>query len=207
MTNTGTDFFEYDLYKAHTSGSFLEKAYHNNRMREIANFVSRKEDSILEYGCNTGAVLLYLLSKGFSVDGYDISKSNVARAKEYIKNNNYNSSVFYKDLPQKKWSCVLLVNVLEYVKNTDVVFDNLSSHLTLDGSVVVVIANPWHPFIKFNSIRVLISKRSVSDINRSEPTGKMGSKEATDLFMKNSFKLVEKKYGLDYLNTYLKFKR
>ena len=96
---------------------------------------------------------------------------------------------------------------MEYVKNTDVVFDNLSSHLTLDGSVVVVIANPWHPFIKFNSIRVLISKRSVSDINRSEPAFKIGSKEATDLFMKNSFKLVEKKYGLDYLNTYLKFKR
>jgi 2-polyprenyl-3-methyl-5-hydroxy-6-metoxy-1,4-benzoquinol methylase len=207
MTNTGTDFFEYDLYKAQISGSFLEKAYHNNRMREIANFVSRKEESILEYGCNTGAVLLNLLSKGFSVEGYDISKYNVERAKGYIQKKKYNSSVFYKDLPQKKWSCVLLVNVLEYVKNTDVLFENLSSHLTLDGSVVVVVANPWHPFIKFNSIRVLISKRSMGEINRSEPTVKIGSKEVTDLFLKNSFKLVGKKFGLDYLNTYLKFKR
>ena len=111
----GTDTFEYDLFEASRSGSYLERMFHRRRVAELTRIVELDKQRVLEFGCNTGAILIPLRRNGVDVVGYDISAANVDRLRVHLVAEGLEAKVHAGELPEDaQFDVVLLVNVLEY---------------------------------------------------------------------------------------------
>ena len=212
MTETfssgGTDLFEYDLYQAWKSGNVFERFFHCRRIDEVQSLLTELRDpAILDYGCNTGTFVIALTSRGYRIAGFDISKANIERAQAYGQAAQKNIEWFLDTLPERRWDCILLTNVLEYVIDKQSVMKNVLRHLNPDGSVIVSLANPGHPYIRFAAIRQLFSNRDKHDIAQSEPSDKLKAKELLRLFKDHGFFCTRRKHGLGWVNTHFVFQR
>lgn len=206
----GTNYFEYDLYDAYANGNILERFFHTIRLKEIKSLLEDKNNCILDYGCNTGAILINLLKKGYSVEGFDISQNNIESCLYYANIQGLNPILYLNELPSScyyKYQMILLTNVLEYVSDKKIVVSNIERLLAKKGKVLVCIAMPRHPFIMLNRLRASLSGRSLTDINNSEPLSKLDEFELLDLFQSCGFKIIRAKYGILFINKYFVFQK
>lgn len=204
--SSGTDHFDYDLYKAYRCGNIFERMFHSLRIREIESILNLEDKRILDYGCGSGLILIHLLKKGYDVAGYDISRSNIELCYKYCRENGFNPDLYLNELPPQKWDVVLLLNVIEYVKYKELVIFDVLEHLNRDGLVVTSLALPNHPFIRFNNIRALFSGRDKNDINAAEPNEKLGERELLALFQSVNLYHVKSKLGTFLVNKHYVFR-
>jgi len=197
----GTDTFEYDLFEASRSGSYLERLFHRRRVAELTRIVELDKQRVLEFGCNTGAILIPLRRSGVDVVGYDISAANVDRLRVHLVAEGLEAKVHAGELPEDaQFDVVLLVNVLEYVTDKGSVLDKIARHLAPNGWLVVCLADPSHPFIRFGKLRAFLSGRSHDDIDEAEPTRPLAEPEFLELIITRGGRVVRRAWGMGRLN-------
>lgn len=95
-----------------------------------------KQARIIDLGCGYGRVLKFLFEEGYrNLSGIDSSSKLIERAKVYFPNADYFISPILELDTSKKFDCVLLCGVLEYIYSDDertsisnIVFDLLSEN-------------------------------------------------------------------------------
>lgn len=206
----GTNSFEYDLYEAAINGSILERYFHKKRVTEIGKVLRDKNLLTLDYGCNTGAILLNFQQRGYAIEGFDISENNLKTCSNHAKKQGLTPILHLNTLPASyvhKFNLILLTNVIEYAIDKNNVVSHINELLCQNGTVLVSIAMPRHPFIKLNKLRSILSGRSTEDIQNSEPLYKLDEAELLDIFNLFNFKVKKSYWGLFYVNKYFEFKK
>jgi len=197
----GTDTFEYDLFEASRSGSYLERLFHRRRVAELTRIAELDKQRVLEFGCNTGAILIPLRRSGVDVVGYDISAANVDRLRAHLVAEGLEAKVHSDELPEDaRFDVVLLINVLEYATDKGLVLDKIARHLAPNGWLVVCLADPNHPFIRFGKLRAFLSGRSHDDIDEAEPAYPLAEPEFLELITARGGRVVRRAWGMGRLN-------
>lgn len=206
MVTRGTDYFDYDLYKAWCHGNIMERIFHSRRLNEVNDILDLGGKTILDYGTGTGIFMINYRKLGYDIEGFDISKRNIERARLYLLENGLSDDGLYlRTLPDKKYDIILLLNVIEYAVDKVNIISNIYKHLKPAGELLVSVAYVKHPFVKFAWLRALLSGRSSRDIAISEPKLHICSKEVIDIFSSNGFYLRKKCFGFLFVNQYFLF--
>lgn len=129
----------------------------NFTYRIILNVINKFLDSpkkILDIGCGVGSLSLYLASNGHRVYGIDISskaiKSCLESAKKLgIENNvHFESMNFPNKIPDEKFDFILLIEVIEHLKNDNLVLGKVYSLLKKGGIVIISTPSKNAPMYK-----------------------------------------------------------
>ena len=157
-----------------------ESSFDEARLHEIAaalsGLIPNKEGRILEIGCSTGLLLSLLKAKGYSnVWGLDPSPVCAASAQEL-----YGVTVFTKPLSdlaksQERFDFLLLVGVLEHIRNLEEALGTLHQVLSKSARVYLDVPDatefasvPDAPFQQFSMEHInFFSEASLANLMRS----------------------------------------
>ena len=165
MENT-RDGFGYDLDNALKEGNIFERIFHRFRISPWLNRIDYGGKKVLDVGCNTGILLIPLLEKGVDIVGVDISKSDIKKAKEKLKGNNFSSDkasvADAKNLPfeENSFDMVLLSDILEHVSKPESVAKEAYRVVRPGGYILATVPNQRHPVVKFFWLRRILSGRN-----------------------------------------------
>lgn len=195
MKGSKSDGFNYDLKKAREKGNVFERVFHGSRVKFWLSVIDYKEKKVLEAGCNTGVILIPLLKMGVDAYGFDISRGDIKRAKNYLgKQGLARDRVRVADakkMPYKanSFEIVILSDVLEHVSDPKAVANEAIRVVKKGGLVMVTVPNGRHPVVKYEWLRKLLSGRNSVDEFPDVPFNK---RKLTNLFLKA--KLVKTGY-------------
>jgi 2-polyprenyl-3-methyl-5-hydroxy-6-metoxy-1,4-benzoquinol methylase len=168
--------FGYDLVQAERNGNFFERTWHRLRKRAVLRSVRRcglsERSELLEVGCNTGPLILYLASLRFRVKGVDYDPQNVKRGQHYVREQQLiGVSIDLEDgrklsFADQSFDGVLLVDVIEHCEDPEKILNEAHRVLKPNGNLIV--AFPWasHP-VWWPSVKKLLSGRSDHDIDQN----------------------------------------
>jgi len=112
------------------------------RRKLFESIIKKNKDlSILDFGCGSGNFLNYLSNLGYkNLTGVEISE---ILPKEDLEIKNIN---IYKELPKnKKYDVILIMDVLEHIKDDVHIIKELKSHLSHRG--LFIISVPTYQFL------------------------------------------------------------
>jgi 2-polyprenyl-3-methyl-5-hydroxy-6-metoxy-1,4-benzoquinol methylase len=119
----------------------------------------KKNVHILDVGCGTGAIDLYLANLGFKVTGFDISKKAIDIANKNSNLNNFKKfpSFYTKDIqsaiPKKdKYEIIICSEVLEHIKNDSNVIKKLKTSLKKGGSLIITVPSSNAPLYRLGKL-------------------------------------------------------
>jgi 2-polyprenyl-3-methyl-5-hydroxy-6-metoxy-1,4-benzoquinol methylase len=98
---------------------------------------------ILDAGCGTGHTTLELLNEGYDVTAIDISQELVDFTQRIIKENKYMGNVYALDLTnakvlgENKFDTIVCLDVLEHIRDDELVLRNLCYILKKGGHLIV----------------------------------------------------------------------
>lgn len=207
MENT-RDGFGYDLDKALKEGNIFERIFHYFRISPWLNKIDSKGKKVLDIGCNTGILLIPFLEKGIDIIGVDISKSDIKVAKEKLKKNNFSPNralvANAADLPFRKnsFDTVLLSDILEHVINPELVAKEAYRVVKTGGYIYATVPNEWHPVVKFDWLRRLLSGRNNTEEHPDIP---YSLTKLINLFP--NARIIENGYAGFFVQIFCKFKK
>ena len=107
--------------------------------------IANQNSKILDFGCGSGAVAGYLKSFGYkNIEGVDVSQACVERTKARgIKAGKININL--SSLPSSKYEIIMLLDVLEHVKNDKALLQLLKKFLDLNGQMLITV--PAHKLL------------------------------------------------------------
>ena len=112
------------------------------RRKLFESIIKKNKDlSILDFGCGSGNFLKYLYDLGYKdLTGVEISDILPNRELES------KSIKIYKELPKyKKYDLILMMDVLEHIKDDVKIIKKLKSHLSNSGSIILSV--PTYQFL------------------------------------------------------------
>jgi 2-polyprenyl-3-methyl-5-hydroxy-6-metoxy-1,4-benzoquinol methylase len=112
----------------------------NSKIRLLLDLISKEKiKSIMDAGCGSGYVSYFLSKKGYSVWAVDKSKKILNSANKRYKNKNlkFVNIDLSKKVPNKKFDCILLLDVLEHVKDDLNFLKNIKKNLKKGGILIV----------------------------------------------------------------------
>lgn len=137
----------------------MKNQYHNTRANEFDRMAGDVElalaldyavgDSVLDIGCGIGELSKELLDKFQTVVGLDLSEENIAVARrdplaeQYVNRLSYVVGNAETVSISRKFSTILMSNILEHVDNPVVLLRNAALHLEQEGRILVVVPNAW----------------------------------------------------------------
>lgn len=107
--------------------------------------LNKKVKDVLDIGCGSGTISLYLGSKGFNVTGIDISKKAIAACQESAKNLDQKTCKFYiSNFPNKilprKYDLVFFSEVIEHLPDDDLALKKI--HRLLKPGGILFLSTP-----------------------------------------------------------------
>ncbi|OGM32975.1 hypothetical protein A3D01_05625 [Candidatus Woesebacteria bacterium RIFCSPHIGHO2_02_FULL_39_13] len=150
----------YDLF--HKSSSLQtklvsEKNFTYRIVFSILNQVLRNKNNldILDFGCGSGTLSLYFASKGNNVVGIDISPKVIRTAKASASRLDLRKELNFFTLNEGKrkikgqrFDLILCIEVLEHIKNDEVLLRFFSSHLKKSGYLILSTPSKNAPLYK-----------------------------------------------------------
>jgi len=118
----------------------------NFTYRIILNVISRylePRKKILDIGCGAGTISLHLASKGHTVCGIDISSNAIKSCRESAKklgiekNADFKVMNFPNKIPNEKFNFILLIEVIEHLKNDSLALRKIYSLLSKGGIAII----------------------------------------------------------------------
>lgn len=114
--------------------------------------IFNKNQQIIEFGCGTGRTLIPLLQSGFQISGFDFSKNMIKRAKEKLKREKINTTLYIKDLTnfsfRSKFDGAILsqrtLNFISTAEKQRKALENIAKVLK-KGSILVINLMPSNP--------------------------------------------------------------
>ena len=120
----------------------LEKIGKKRRLislRGILPFL--KKGKLLDVGCKFGHVSGYFHSKGYYVEGIDINKGYITRAKKNYKEINFYVKDIVKEI-KKKYDTIILIGVLEEINLSPIeLLKRLKRNLNAHGRIFIAVRN------------------------------------------------------------------
>lgn len=108
-------------------------------LRRILPFL--KKGKLLDAGCKFGHVSSYFNSKGYDVEGIDINKGHIIRAKKNYKEIRFHVKDLVKEI-NKKYDTILLIGVLEEISlSPPEVLKRLKRNLNARGRIFIAVRN------------------------------------------------------------------
>ena len=184
-------------------------------LKEITKKRFNKKISVLDIGCGTGTISLYLAKKRNSVTGIDISKKAVKIAKENAKRLQLEKKVIFlnEDIQSfnfnQKFDLVICSEVLEHLKDDIKVLKKIRMFMKKDGYLLISVPSTNAPLYRWGFAKTF--DRKVGHIRRYNLDGLM------KILNKLDFKIIktEKSEGLlrnslfifDFLGKIIRFIR
>lgn len=109
--------------------------------------------NILEAGCGTGQMSIFLSRFKRTIHAIDISKGSLILAKNFITKNNINNVHLYrmnifKLFFQKDYFDIIISNgVLHHTRDAELAFNNLVKYLKKDGLIIIGLYHKYGRFI------------------------------------------------------------
>lgn len=126
----------------------------NTRRKKILDLLENKKNKkVLDIGCSTGYLGAEIRNLGNYVEGVEISETASEKAREKL-DKVYNFDVekeWPEEIKNKKFSIVILAEVLEHVFDPPEILKKISDILESDGEIIVTTPNfmTWANRIKF----------------------------------------------------------
>ncbi len=180
IAGASNDGFGHDLYNAQLRGNFFEKVFHTNRIQTLFRLI-RSELRIepgcraLDVGCNTGPMLIPLRRAGYDVVGIDISTHDVHQAGRYLAGAGLASGMLSvadgTRLPFRDHSFdfILLVDILEHTDAPEKITAEAMRLLAPGGMVIATVPWAYHPYVRYDFFRRLLSSRKTIDEHPDAP--------------------------------------
>lgn len=169
------DAFDHDLDEAMRRGNIFEKIFHSARLKFWLSVIDYSGKKVLDVGCNTGILLIPLRKRQVEVFGVDISKRDVLRVKEKLKECALSADcVQVSDATKLPFSpnifdVIILSDILEHVSNPKKAAQEAMRVVKPGGLVLVSVPNSWHPVVKFAWVRKLFTGRKDVDEHLDVP--------------------------------------
>jgi 2-polyprenyl-3-methyl-5-hydroxy-6-metoxy-1,4-benzoquinol methylase len=108
---------------------------------DILESLKLKTDSkILDYGSGVGTIDFYLASKGFMVDGLEVSKNALQISKKSAKAIGVDGRVNFFDITKKikkKYDAIICSEVIEHVPKYSLLIQKLKTYLKKGGYLII----------------------------------------------------------------------
>jgi cyclopropane fatty-acyl-phospholipid synthase-like methyltransferase len=135
----------YDDFHETTSAQskiIVENNFTYKTILSVINKWIKKNDKILDIGCGAGTLCLYYANKGNDVLGIDISGKGIDSANQsahYLGLNNvkFKKMNFPTQVPQEKFDFIIFSEVIEHLKNDDLVLKKIFLLLKPKGMVFI----------------------------------------------------------------------
>jgi 2-polyprenyl-3-methyl-5-hydroxy-6-metoxy-1,4-benzoquinol methylase len=126
--------------------------------KRIADYLKRKGVSrsakIIDVGCGTGELLLYLQSQGYqSLYGNDISEMMLKIASNKVKNGVFFHGSINKVQIPEKFDFIIITEALHHIPDLELTFESLKKLLNPNGEIVLLEPNEKWFFEDFPSKR------------------------------------------------------
>lgn len=167
-------------------------------MKKFFNYLTKKrleiskpfiEGSILDIGC--GPAMTYDFIKPKIYAGFERNKEYVKKLKEKLPFAQFYARDIEKDKfnINKKFDTIVLFAVIEHIKNPELLFKEIKSHLNKNGRLIITTPTPFGNFIHaLLSYIGLTSKEAVE-----EHCNIYSYKKFVDLGKKHNFKIIKYK--------------
>ncbi len=124
------------------------KRYYWDSITDYCNFFVEGESTVLEVGCGTGELLGKI--NGKEKTGIDVSEKMIEEAKKQFPDINFVCSPAENIQLDKKFDVIILSNLVGYLPDIQLVFEELQKVSHPETKVIVTYYNIfWEPFIKF----------------------------------------------------------
>jgi SAM-dependent methyltransferase len=139
-------YYKSDSYVSHSNKSnspinliyrFIRKYTIYQKLQMINRFAT--QGSLLDYGCGTGHLVNYALSKGWKVTGIEPDPDARKIAAASINEKNVFESI--DELKDKVFNVVTLFHVLEHIHNLNTTVNKLVESLSDQGILIVAVPN------------------------------------------------------------------
>ena len=101
-----------------------------------------KSSRILDVGCGTGELLLFLRKKGFThLYGNDISSEMLKVAQTKLNDAKYYLGNINKIVFEEKYDYIIITEVLHHIPNLATTFNSLKSILSEQGQIIIIEPN------------------------------------------------------------------
>lgn len=144
--NLIADFYHNYRTKKYPEGWFFNEMLEMPTTLKLLGNVKGKK--ILDFGCGSGIYAKILTKKGAKVSGFDISEKMLQIAKNENPNIDLRYGSGYKIPFKKKFDVVLASLVIDYLKNWDKVFKEVSRVLKKESLFIFSIGNPVSECVK-----------------------------------------------------------
>lgn len=166
------DGFGHDLNQAKERGNVFEKVFHGNRVRTVQRWLKEGGclgGELLELGCNTGPVLIPLLQEDVRIVGLDVIASDIETCRKTLQERRLRADGLLvadgKRTPFRDASFdgVLLVDVLEHTTDPEGIVAEVRRILRPGGFTYVSVPWKWHPVVRHDWIRKMLTRRETVD--------------------------------------------
>ena len=126
---------------------------------EVRPFIPSADSNVLDLGCSTGRLLAILREKGFAkVCGLDPSPGCAREARELYDVPVFTGSLVDNNLPPEPFDFILMIGVLEHIRDLDPALATLSGMLRPGGRILMEVPDatgfadwPDAPFQQFST--------------------------------------------------------
>jgi 2-polyprenyl-3-methyl-5-hydroxy-6-metoxy-1,4-benzoquinol methylase len=108
--------------------------------RFLLKFI-KKEHKILDSGGGPRFECLFFYNKGYNIDGRDISKKIITKAKKIGADPKYFVHSFLEKPPNEKYDLIYSSDVIEHINNYDTFLKNLRNSLVIEGILLLITPN------------------------------------------------------------------
>lgn len=135
---------------------------------EVRPFIPSAEARILDLGCSTGRLLAIIRAKGFpNVCGLDPAPGCAREAKELYDVPVYTGSLTQNNLPREPLDFILMIGVLEHIRELDPALATLAGILRPGGRILMEVPDalgfadwPDAPFQQFSTEHICFFSRT-----------------------------------------------
>lgn len=133
-----------------------QKNYYDLVREELFSFFSEPVETVIEFGCGSGATLVALREKGLvqKVTGVELHKPSFQRAKKVL-DKAYFLDIDNEKLPFKKeeFDTILFPDILEHLRDPWAILARAHAWLKPNGFVVVSVPNVRHYTVLWSLLR------------------------------------------------------
>ena len=161
----------FSKYESVYDGKYIESQFDKKRFEIICSYICENNielsAKVLDIGCSTGFFLNILKNSGFiSVKGIDPSENCSKIAKDYYNIQVYTGNVNHLDKIGSKFDLIVMIGVLEHIKDLDITLKRLYDSLNINGKLLIVVPDASNYFL---GVDASFQEFSVEHINYFGP--------------------------------------